>query len=311
MNHEKTGALIAKRRGELGLTQKALADQLNISDRAVSRWERGLGFPDISLIEPLADALGLTVLELLHGEEEPPTPEEERSARETLNTIRPEVHEKMKKKHRWIIVLTVVIVLLIAFFVMLAGAAREQVYINDATAAEATTMSPYTLITQNEFDLMKALYQDEEIVSKFTYSYRTARELDSLDIPEGMTFEEYVHEHTEEFFAQHVEYEMDEDFCGDYFRKFILPVRNLDYYRIKVSWQTVTVIYGTAQLYVEMQMYNDGRIQKTVTEYETPFWTEDGQPTGTDPDVLYCVSSTDNEKFYVSYYKTGLAALFG
>lgn len=67
MNHEKTGALIAKRRTELGLTQKALAEQLNISDRAVSKWERGMGFPDISLIEPLADALGLTVLELLHG----------------------------------------------------------------------------------------------------------------------------------------------------------------------------------------------------------------------------------------------------
>ena len=42
MNHEKTGALIAKRRRDLGLTQKALADGLNISDRAVSKWERGV-----------------------------------------------------------------------------------------------------------------------------------------------------------------------------------------------------------------------------------------------------------------------------
>ena len=56
---------------ELGLTQKELAEKLNISDRTVSKWERGAGFPDISLVEPLADALGLSVLELLHGEESP------------------------------------------------------------------------------------------------------------------------------------------------------------------------------------------------------------------------------------------------
>jgi len=81
MDHQKTGALIAARRNELGLTQKALAQKLNISDRAVSRWERGAGFPDISLVEPLADALNLTVLELLHGEL---SPEPERTACEDI-----------------------------------------------------------------------------------------------------------------------------------------------------------------------------------------------------------------------------------
>ena len=68
MDNQKTGALIARRRQELGLTQKELADRLNVSDRTVSKWERGAGFPDVSLLEPLADALGLSVLELIRGE---------------------------------------------------------------------------------------------------------------------------------------------------------------------------------------------------------------------------------------------------
>lgn len=74
MDTHRTGQLIAARRKELGLTQKQLAAQLNVSDRAVSKWERGAGFPDIALLEPLADALGLTVLSLLHGEADEPQP---------------------------------------------------------------------------------------------------------------------------------------------------------------------------------------------------------------------------------------------
>lgn len=50
MNCSEAGALIKKRRTELGLTQKALADKMNISDKTISKWERGLGFPDVNLI---------------------------------------------------------------------------------------------------------------------------------------------------------------------------------------------------------------------------------------------------------------------
>lgn len=68
MNREKTGELIASARKERNMTQKELAQRLHVSDRAVSKWERGAGFPDVSLLEPLANALGLRVLDLLRGE---------------------------------------------------------------------------------------------------------------------------------------------------------------------------------------------------------------------------------------------------
>ena len=67
MRQTDTGALIAQLRKEQGLTQKQLADQLHISDRAISKWERGAGFPDVSLLEPLADALHCSVVSLLEG----------------------------------------------------------------------------------------------------------------------------------------------------------------------------------------------------------------------------------------------------
>lgn len=75
MDALKTGALIAQVRKEKGLTQSGLAEQLHVSTQAVSKWERGLNFPDITLMEPLAQALELTVSELMAGERNAPAEE--------------------------------------------------------------------------------------------------------------------------------------------------------------------------------------------------------------------------------------------
>lgn len=64
MDNIKFGNLIAQKRKELGLTQKELAGKLHITDKAVSKWETGKGFPDLKLMEPLAEVLGITVYEL-------------------------------------------------------------------------------------------------------------------------------------------------------------------------------------------------------------------------------------------------------
>ena len=67
MNNQTTGALIQNLRKEKKLTQKELAQRLHVTDQAVSKWERGLCAPDIALLEPLAQALDTTVLELVSG----------------------------------------------------------------------------------------------------------------------------------------------------------------------------------------------------------------------------------------------------
>ena len=69
MKIEKTGKFIAQKRKEKNLTQRQLADNLYITDRAVSKWERGKGMPDVMLMEKLCKILDITIPELLNGEE--------------------------------------------------------------------------------------------------------------------------------------------------------------------------------------------------------------------------------------------------
>lgn len=63
-----TGATVKKLREAKGLTQSQLAEQIGVSSKAVSKWETAKGLPDISLIEPLSEALGISVMELMSGE---------------------------------------------------------------------------------------------------------------------------------------------------------------------------------------------------------------------------------------------------
>lgn len=67
MTAAEMGAFIAKTRKAQNMTQSALAQRLNVTSQAVSRWERGLGFPDIGTLLPLADALGIGIDELING----------------------------------------------------------------------------------------------------------------------------------------------------------------------------------------------------------------------------------------------------
>ena len=67
MDAKEFGSFIAGERKAKGLTQKQLADTLKVTDKAVSRWENGHGYPDIETLEDLSDALGLSLMELMHS----------------------------------------------------------------------------------------------------------------------------------------------------------------------------------------------------------------------------------------------------
>lgn len=68
MNTYVTGNTIKQLREQRNLTQGDLADQLGVSSKTISKWETGKGLPDISLLQPLAQALGISVIELMNGE---------------------------------------------------------------------------------------------------------------------------------------------------------------------------------------------------------------------------------------------------
>jgi len=102
MNYKRTGELILSIRKERGLTQKELAEELHISDRTVSKWERGIGFPDVSLLEPLAKSLDLSISEIVLGEKtgnsERPNSNDERTIKLALSILREETVKQMRKK---------------------------------------------------------------------------------------------------------------------------------------------------------------------------------------------------------------------
>ncbi len=120
MDREMLGRFIAQRRKELNLTQRELAEALHVTDKAVSKWERGAGCPDISLLEPLAAALGLSVDQLLTYQTAPAEPEA--AEEETAAPASPAVQavldmtlaeRRARRRRRWFITMTVTLSLIV------------------------------------------------------------------------------------------------------------------------------------------------------------------------------------------------------
>ena len=90
MDQIKTGKFIADERKKKGYTQRQLAEQLGISDKTISKWERGNGFPEISLLLPLCNELDLSVNELLTGERISETEYREKAEENMVNLVKEE-----------------------------------------------------------------------------------------------------------------------------------------------------------------------------------------------------------------------------
>ena len=115
MNQIKIGEFISSQRKAKNLTQVALAEKLGITDRAVSRWERGKGLPEVSLMLDLCEILGITVNELLSGEKNYMENKNEKNEALLL-----EMAKEMEQKNKtiWTSMWTIMIVSIVA---MVAG----------------------------------------------------------------------------------------------------------------------------------------------------------------------------------------------
>lgn len=109
MNKQQFGNFIAENRKAAGLTQKDLAARVHVTDKAVSKWERALSYPDVTLLEPLAEALGLGVEELMacrrqerkdEEEEAVENIQEERPVRNLMELSRENLKSE-RRKHVW------------------------------------------------------------------------------------------------------------------------------------------------------------------------------------------------------------------
>ena len=126
MDQIKIGRFIADERKRKGYTQKQLSEKLEISDKTISKWERGNGFPEVSLLLPLCNELEITVNELLSGER---VSEEDylKKAEENMVNLVKEAQESKKKIIMSAMVGVLVIVAAVPLFVV-AGMFEMQVW---------------------------------------------------------------------------------------------------------------------------------------------------------------------------------------
>lgn len=121
MDSKQFGDFIAILRKERGWTQTELADRLCVTNKAVSRWERGLGFPDIKTVKPLADALGVSIIELMQSErEQEKEVTQEKSAEIVEEVISLAIYQReIEKRNLAISVIIAIFILLIGFLICL------------------------------------------------------------------------------------------------------------------------------------------------------------------------------------------------
>ena len=115
MDNNKIGKFIASRRKELGLTQQTLADKLFVTDKAISKWERGISLPDITLLEKLSKILQVDVEDILSGEQ---NTTKKIDIDEYLEKMKKELlltHQKKKNKLIICLIFLVIIIIYITF----------------------------------------------------------------------------------------------------------------------------------------------------------------------------------------------------
>mgnify|MGYP002854741844 CR=1 FL=1 len=177
MNAEKTGRFIQSLRKEMNMTQKELSEKLNVSPKAVSRWETGRGFPDIGSLEDIAQVLDISVAELLKGERM----ENHISLQEAEEASRAglELADVVLKKKT---INTAVIGFLCGALIVLVTVIHlfSPVYIKDATQAISLDMlSDHALVAVlkedvNGYDMEYVTDPDTEKTVCFISCYQTA-----------------------------------------------------------------------------------------------------------------------------------------
>lgn len=147
MDQEKIGKFISKCRKNKKLTQSELAEQLGVTDRAVSNWENGKNMPDLSLFKPLCEKLNITINELLSGEEIKDN-YQEKLEENIINTISYS-SKKLEQKNR-------IIGLIILLFGMLISTLGLMAFNPDSHSCSFSIIIGIMFSTMGFFKLIKS-----------------------------------------------------------------------------------------------------------------------------------------------------------
>jgi hypothetical protein len=164
MDNVKFGQFIAKLRKEKNMTQKQLAEKLHLTDKAISKWERGLSFPDIATLKPLSELFDVSITELLSGEQD--DKKEVNIDEKVLEILKQVELQKRKKLKKMILIgLAIILILCSLFFLSVFCKIKFHTY-NPIRAligyieveafgkeyAQVATLPTKTIYAKEEFD---------------------------------------------------------------------------------------------------------------------------------------------------------------
>ncbi len=173
MKKSEFASTIKEARIKKELTQQALSEKLHVTNKAISKWERGLSYPDIELLEPLARELGIPLAKLL-GVEEPNMPEPTMSelASKLLSGMKDRIQDELlRKKHAARVFLAVAVLffmasLLIICFTLLQNRKRQQQYFESEVILSFDELENFSL-TESDGQILFSYSAPSETASRY------------------------------------------------------------------------------------------------------------------------------------------------
>lgn len=147
MDYYKIGQFIAERRKQLNLTQKQLGEKLNVTDKAVSKWERGLGCPDVSILGELSEVLQVGIGEILNGGYNETLKNNSEFIKNAVDYSKKITEDNLMSKIRKILYC---ILILIVFYIFFMGI-KQFIYLNRESEIELVSE-----VLNNEYEQMKS-----------------------------------------------------------------------------------------------------------------------------------------------------------
>ena len=183
----KIGKYIAFKRKEQGLTQKQLAEKLNMSDKSVSKWERGICLPDVSVYLELCKILGISINEFLAGEDIPKETIEQKAEENIIQITKDNKNKQkyLKKIIRLLIVMLVVFIFITSIFVY-KKLTQPQNYI-EPYLEKSTEMQTANMLSNHPGDILLFHYnskKDFDSLTMYLTQYQKGKKISHKEVCE-------------------------------------------------------------------------------------------------------------------------------
>lgn len=184
MDNNNFGKFIVELRKEKGLTQQQLAEKLYITDKAVSKWERGLSFPDITILKSLAEILDVDVSELLNCKK---GSNENIDIQKAIDEAVKNIDKVRKSKFIKIFLITSILIILISLIIFLSLYYYKKYHPKQVVNGENTyAIGKYNLSKNGLDEMIEIIQKSDKMTNKYTISYFDAR-LDKVGNMESFT----------------------------------------------------------------------------------------------------------------------------